>query len=297
MWSVQHRPTTFEEIVGNPKVVAGVKALVADKERGSTILLCGPPGSGKTTLCKVAVRGDTPHVFLNASLDRSAAFVKRRVLPFARRDTRGIVVLDEIDSMTTDAQLLVATAIADRRCADCVWIMTCNYYGRLHEELVKVAFCVRMNPIGPDDVGRVLQRHAPALTTHDRAVIASHCGDVRHALNAAQTLTRVPGCLSALFPAANAARALWQLAIDAADSRGATNHMLRCFHNGVPLVEQCVAFAKECRTAHKDISRAMNATQTAAMCASPAATDSVFQIVSGQIRIWRAIRRIKTTLV
>src|SRR4051812_29866255 len=51
------RPTTFDEYVGQRKVVDNLKIFVtAAKQRGEAldhVLFCGPPGLGKTTLAHV----------------------------------------------------------------------------------------------------------------------------------------------------------------------------------------------------------------------------------------------------
>ena len=50
------RPTTFDSVVGNDKVVADIKAAIDNKKIGSTILLSGPHGCGKTTMAYLIAR-------------------------------------------------------------------------------------------------------------------------------------------------------------------------------------------------------------------------------------------------
>lgn len=47
-WLEKYRPKTLDDVVGNEKTIAALKALAADG-RMPHLILCGPPGSGKTT--------------------------------------------------------------------------------------------------------------------------------------------------------------------------------------------------------------------------------------------------------
>lgn len=49
----KYRPTTLDDVVGQPKAVEAVRRLIARGAGGSAVWLSGPSGSGKTTLARI----------------------------------------------------------------------------------------------------------------------------------------------------------------------------------------------------------------------------------------------------
>uniref|UniRef100_A0A1I8F621 Replication factor C subunit 2 n=1 Tax=Macrostomum lignano TaxID=282301 RepID=A0A1I8F621_9PLAT len=114
-WIEKYRPTRLAEIVGNEDTVERL-AVFAKQGNLPNVILCGPPGIGKTTsilclareqlgeACKEAV------LELNASNDRGIEVVRGKIKMFAQRRVtlpqgqHKLVILDEADSMTDGAQ-------------------------------------------------------------------------------------------------------------------------------------------------------------------------------------------------
>lgn len=118
--SEKHRPQTFEDVVGNEVVIRAIKALVLKGEMPH-MLFYGPPGTGKTTTIRVIARQlyKAPHMHvleLNASDDRGIQTVRESIKSFAStaisRQLK-LVVLDEADSMSRDAQNALRRIIED----------------------------------------------------------------------------------------------------------------------------------------------------------------------------------------
>ncbi len=114
LWTEKYRPKALDEIVDQEEIVSRLKEFV---KRGAMphCLFAGPPGTGKTTaaLCLAhdlfGERFQDVFLELNASDERGIDVVRTTVKEFARMASLSqvpfkILVLDEADNMTNDAQ-------------------------------------------------------------------------------------------------------------------------------------------------------------------------------------------------
>ncbi|MEM1837231.1 MAG: AAA family ATPase, partial [Pyrobaculum sp.] len=113
-WFEKYRPRSFDEVVD----LEEVKSRLREFLRGGGLphlLFYGPPGTGKTTMALVLARElygghwRENTLELNASDERGITTIRERVKEFARTAPTGkapykLVILDEADNMTTDAQ-------------------------------------------------------------------------------------------------------------------------------------------------------------------------------------------------
>jgi replication factor C small subunit len=100
--SEKYRPKTLGDIVGQDDIVESLKE---KKELSGHFLFCGPPGSGKTTLAYVlANRYDVPIHETNASDERGIGYVRDEIKRLTRIRGQSIILLDEADNLTPDAQ-------------------------------------------------------------------------------------------------------------------------------------------------------------------------------------------------
>src|SRR5207245_8233431 len=96
------RPRTLEEIIGQEHLLAPGRALrrSIDEDRIPSMILWGPPGSGKTTLAEVIARQTHAH-FVSLSAVSAGVADLRKVVEEAKRlrqfsGQRTILFIDEI---------------------------------------------------------------------------------------------------------------------------------------------------------------------------------------------------------
>ena len=135
LWTEKYRPNKLSEIIGQPHFVMDAKAWIEEKNMPN-LLLFGNPGNGKTGAGLVIGKemlGDSFNdnfVEVNASDDRRLENVRTTIKNIAQSGTIGdapfrIVLLDEMDGMTNDAQNALKR-IMERYASNVRFIITCN---------------------------------------------------------------------------------------------------------------------------------------------------------------------------
>ena len=135
LWTEKYRPNRITEIAGHNHFVMDAKGWIEEKNMPN-LLLFGNPGNGKTTAGIVIgkeILGDSfkdNFVEVNASDDRRLENVRTTIKQIAQSGTMGgapfrIVLLDEMDGMTNDAQNALKR-IMERYASNVRFIITCN---------------------------------------------------------------------------------------------------------------------------------------------------------------------------
>ena len=135
LWTEKYRPNKLSDIKGQNHFVMDAKTWIEEKNMPN-VLIFGNPGNGKTTAGIVLAKeilGDTfkdNYVEVNASDDRRLETVRTTIKNIAQSGTMGgvpfrIVLLDEMDGMTNDAQNALKR-IMERYASNIRFIITCN---------------------------------------------------------------------------------------------------------------------------------------------------------------------------
>ena len=135
LWTEKYRPNKLSDIIGQEHFVMDAKGWI-EENNIPNLLLYGNPGNGKTSAGLVIgkeILKDTfadNYIEVNASDDRRLENVRTTIKQIAQSGTIGdapfrIVLLDEMDGMTTDAQNALKR-IMERYASNIRFIITCN---------------------------------------------------------------------------------------------------------------------------------------------------------------------------
>jgi putative ATPase len=197
--AVRVRPSSLDEFVGQSHLLAGGSALRTAIEQGRphSMVLYGPPGSGKTTLARI-VAEHSGAAFEELSAVQAGRAEVRAVIERAahRRDTSGaqtVLFLDEIHRFNKAQQDALLPAV-EEGLLTLIGATTENPAFEVNGALLSRVRVYALQALTAEDVALVLRRAAAgtAATVDDDAVeflAARSEGDARTALNALELAT------------------------------------------------------------------------------------------------------------
>ncbi len=207
MWVEKYRPTKISSIINQKEIVGSLRSLLKNTSEMPHLLFSGSAGVGKTTTALCLAReilGDSWHehtLELNASDERGINMVRERVKKFARfsgLDTSipfKLIILDEADEMTSDAQTALRRIIEDTA-KHCRFIMIANNISKIIEPLQSRCAVFRFTRISEEDIivhlEEICKKEKIKYTQEGLKTLYQHSeGDMRHSINMLQATASV----------------------------------------------------------------------------------------------------------
>ena len=204
-WIEKYRPTKLNDIVEHEDIIDSLKVFI-QKKCLPHLLFYGPSGTGKTstiTACAKELYGKY-YTFmvmeLNASNDRGIEVVRNKIKQFVtaknvylKDDMFKLVILDETDAMTADAQAILRQVI-EKYIKNTRFCLICNYIQNIDPALQSRCTRFRFSPVGKNAIIKrvedIVEKENVSVTKAGlMAIIRRSNGDMRKVLNNLQSTT------------------------------------------------------------------------------------------------------------
>lgn len=202
-WVEKYRPKNFDDIIGQENIIKSLKNMI---DNGSLphLLFYGLSGVGKTTIINALLdyyygkKKIMMTIKLDASDDRGINTVREEIKSFAEKKAFypkmvKIIVLDEADSMTFDAQFALRRII-EKYSGSTRFCLICNYNNKIIKAIKSRCVEFKFKPLIKKDIINRLQyivkneKVKIPKTTLD-VVYKVSGGDLRRAINLLQSMS------------------------------------------------------------------------------------------------------------
>ena len=201
MWVEKYRPKEISEIVGQTEIIGSLSALIKDPTDMPHLMFSGSEGVGKTTTALCITRqilGDNIEgnlLELNASDERGIGMVREKVKKFSGFAGLSdvpfkIIILDEADEMTSDAQTALRRIIEDTA-KICRFILIANNVSKIIDPIQSRCATFKFTTVSEEDIItrlEVISKKEKIKSNKKglKAIYDNSQGDLRHAINLMQ---------------------------------------------------------------------------------------------------------------
>lgn len=196
------RPKILDEVIGQEHLIGGDGWLsgIVKKKIPLSILLWGPPGSGKTTIAKLYAQNFDARFISFSSVFDSVADLKKKIREakenplFARQI---VLFIDEIHRLNKSQQDTFLPFLEDGSII-LICATTENPSFALNNALLSRLRVLTLNPLNDEALLAILnkceQNLAPLPLTHEAklAIVSLSAGDARHLLNMVENIVENP---------------------------------------------------------------------------------------------------------
>jgi len=210
-WIEKYRPATFDRIVSHTEIINTLKIFIKNRCIPH-VLFYGPPGTGKTTMINICAKElygkYYPYMVmeLNASDDRGIETVRNKIKQFVmssnvffgktvkdRENIFKLVILDEIDAMTSDAQAILRK-IVEKYTYNTRFCLICNYIQNINPALQSRCSKFRFTPIPSKFIKEKIieiagKENVNITPLGIQTIIKRSSGDMRKVLNILQSVS------------------------------------------------------------------------------------------------------------
>lgn len=201
MWVEKYRPGDLSEVVNQKEIVKSIKSMLENPSEMPHLMFSGSAGVGKTTtaLCiarRVLGEYAKDHLLeLNASDERGIGMVREKVKKFSNYAAFAqipfkVIILDEADEMTSDAQTALRRIIEDAS-RICRFILIANNISRIIDPLQSRCAVFKFTSISEEEavshLARIAKSEGLKVGAGSLEAIYEYAGgDLRHSINILQ---------------------------------------------------------------------------------------------------------------